>query len=51
MSNRQNLQDGTLDHLDGCVTDLETKVKELSNEIADNANKIDRLMENITATD
>ena len=51
MSARQSLQDNAVDPLDGCVTDVEAKVKELSDEIADNANKIDRFMDRVTATD
>ena len=51
MSARQTLQDSKVGPLHRRVTDLENKVKGLSDEIADNANKIDRLMGNITATD
>ena len=51
MSARQSLQDNAVDPLDGSVTDVEAKVKELSDEIADNANKIDRFMDLVTATE
>ena len=47
----QNLQGNAVDPLDGCVTELEAKVKAISDEIADNANKIDRFMERVTVTD
>ena len=48
---QEKLQKPTEENLAGSVTELEDKVKKLSDEIADNAQRIDRLMENITDTD
>lgn len=45
LTSREKLQKSTEENLDGSVTDLENKVKKLSDEIANNAQKIDRLME------
>jgi len=48
LNGREKLQESTLDNLDASVTELENKVKELSDEIDNNAQKIDRFIENIT---
>ena len=44
----QNFQKGPVDQLDASVADLETRVKQLTDEIANNSNKINHLMDKIT---
>ena len=47
-SANEKLQGSTADTLGRTVMDLETQVKLLSDEIANNAQKIDRIRDNIT---
>lgn len=51
LSGQEKLKQSTVGKLDESVTSLENRVKELSDEIADNAIKIDRLTEKIEAAD
>ena len=49
MSAKEKLEEPTANTLERSVTDLENRVKLLSDEIADNAQKIDRIMDNISS--
>ena len=49
MNAKEKIQEPTAITLERSVTDLENRVKLLSDEIADNAQQIDRIMDNISS--
>ena len=49
LSAKEKLQEPTADTLDRTMMDLENQVKLLSDEIANNAQKIDRIRENLSS--